>query len=119
MMKFLKGLTPVQWFLVLLALLGALGGAVTQLTDLFGPGVAKTIVTVSNLMTTILSSIMVPLTGQTAQINAVQAMPGVSSIIVNKDANPVLATIAVDPNSKVEASPEAQKAVEATVKANL
>lgn len=114
MMAYLKGLTPGQWFAIILAFLGVLGGTVTQLTDLFGPDVARKIVTVSNLLTTVLSAIMVPLTGTGAQIRAVNDLPGVDKIIVNKDANPALATIAIDPKSKVEPTPAAQAAVAAT-----
>ncbi len=118
MIKFLKSLTPAQWFAITLAILGVLGGATAQLSDLFGPKLAHSLVTVSSLLTTILSAIMVPLTGQSAQIAAVNAMPGVSSILVNAQANPTLAAAAVDPNSKVEATPAAATAVAATAKAN-
>lgn len=116
MINLLKNLTPLQWFAVTLAILGVLGASTVQLTELFGGTVAKSIVTASTLLTSILSSIMVPLTGQSAQIRAVNDMPGVSSIVVNEKANPTLAAIAVDPNSKVEAAPSAQKIVEATAK---
>lgn len=116
MIAYLKSLTPLQWFAIILAVLGVLGGATAQLTDLFGAQLAHGIVTASSLLTSILSAIMIPMTGQSAMVNAVQQMPGVSSIVVNSKANQTLAAIAVDPNSKVEAAPEAAKAVEATAK---
>lgn len=117
MIAYLRTLTPAQWFAISLAILGVLGGATAQLTDVFGPGLAHSISTISSLLTTILSAIMVPLTGQSAQIKAVNDMPGVSSIVVNKQANQALAAIAIDPATKVEATPEAQKTVEETAKA--
>lgn len=117
MIAMLRNLTPQQWFLVFLAALGVFGGATAQLTELFGAAHAHLIVTASSFLSTLISAIMVPLTGQGALINAVQAMPGVSKIVVNQDANQTLAAVAVDPNSKVEAAPGAEKAVEATAKA--
>lgn len=117
MIRMLKNLTPQQWFLVFLAALGVASGATAQLTDLFGPKIAHLVVTASSLASTLISAIMVPMTGQNAQIRAVDAMPGVQSIVVNEKANPTLAAVAVDPNSKVEATPAAAKAVEATAKA--
>lgn len=116
MRAYLRGLTPAQWFAITLAILGVLGGATAQLNDLFGPKLAHGIVTASTLMTSIISALLVPLTGQSAQIAAVNAMPGVSSIVVNEKANATLAAVAIDPSSKVEAAPDAQKAVEATAK---
>jgi drug/metabolite transporter (DMT)-like permease len=117
MISYLKTLTPAQWFGIILAILGVLSVSTAQLTDLLGPTIAKTIVTSSGLLTSILSSLLVQFTGQGAQIKAVQSMPGVDQIVVNKNANATLATIAVDPNSKVEAAPEALAAVNATAKA--
>lgn len=116
MISYLKNLTPLQWFAVTLAVLGVLGGATAQLNDLFGPKLAHTIVTISTLMTSLISAVMVPMSGQGAMLRAVNDMPGVSRIVVNEKANETLATIAVDPRSKVEATPEATQAVEETAK---
>ena len=116
MIRFLRSLTPAQWFGIVIAILSVLAGATAQLTDLFGAMHAHLIVTASNLLMTVLSSILVQMSGQSAQIRAVNDMPGVQTITVNEKANPTLAAIAVDPNSKVEATPAAAKAVEATAK---
>lgn len=117
MITYLKGLTPMQWFASILAILGVLGASTVQLTDLLGPALAKTVVTISNLAMTIMSAIMVPMTGQTAQVRAVQAMPGVDKIVVNEKANPALATLAVDPvNPKIEATAQATATVIETAK---
>lgn len=116
MFSYLKSLTPMQSIAIVMAILGVLGGATAQLNDLLGPTLAHTVVTASSFLTTLLSAIMVPLTGQSAQLKAVNDMPGIQQIIVNKNANQTLAATAVDPNSKYEAAPEAQKAVETTAK---
>lgn len=116
MIQLLKGLTVNQWIAITIAILSALGGATTQLTDLFGLHVAKLIVTFSTLLTTIISSVLVSFTSQSAQIGNVSAMPGVDKIVVNKDANQTLAQIAVNPNTKVEAAPDALEAVTQTAK---
>ena len=116
MLAYLKNLTPAQQFAITLAILSALGGSITQLNDIVGPVAAKWIVTTSTFFSTMLSAILVSLTSQGSQIKAVSAMPGVSSITVNENANQTLAAIAVAPTSKVEAAPSAQKIVEATAK---
>lgn len=88
-----------------------------QLTDLLGPGVAKTIVTISGLANMILQGITVALTTQSAQVKDVAAMPGVERITVNATANAALATMAVDKNQdKVAPTPAAEQAVAQTAK---
>lgn len=114
----LRNLTTGQWIGIVIAVLGVLGASTTQLTDLFGAGVAKTLVTASNLVTSILSSIMVAMTGQSAQVRAVQDMPGVEKIVVNDQANATLATLATDPKQdKIEPTLAAATAVKATARA--
>lgn len=108
-------LNSTQVILIIIAVLSALSGAAAQLTDVFGATTAHTIVSASGLLSTIMTSILVPLTGQTAQLKAVQAMPGVESIQVNAKANNTLAALAVDPTQdKIEAAPGAEQAVKKT-----
>jgi hypothetical protein len=104
----------------------AIGGAVisvlmvssAQLTDLLGPGVAKTIVTVAGLTNMILQSVTVALSTQTAQVKDVAAMPGIEKISVNSSASSALATLAVDPaQAKVSATPSSEAAVQKTAAA--
>lgn len=90
-------LTRNQILAITLAVLGVLAGSATQLTDLFGANVAKTAVTASSLVQTILASILAALTGQSSQVKDVLAMPGVERVTVNERANSTLAAIAVDP----------------------
>lgn len=117
MIVYLKNLTPGQWMAVIIGILSATAGASAQLTPVFGAGLSNTIVSVANLiMTVFVTPFLFVITGQNAQIKAVNAMPGVSQIVINEKANSTLAAIAVDPSTKVEATPEAQKTVEATAK---
>lgn len=110
-------LTRNQYIAIALAVLGVLAVSGTQLTDLFGAPVAKTIATASSLINTILASILAVLTGQSQQVKDVLAMPGVEKIDVNAKANTALAAIAVDPNiDKIAPTPAAIDKVTETAK---
>jgi len=111
-------LTTNQIIAVVMVILGVLVGSTAQLTDLLGPGTTKTIVSLASLANTMLSGIMVVLTGQTAQIKNVIAMPGVEKITVNSQANQTLAAVAIDPAvNKISPTPAAMADVTATAKA--
>lgn len=86
------------------AVVSALMVATSQLTDLFGAGVAKEIVSASALGNMILQSVMISLTGQGNTVRDVLDMPGVEHINVNGAANQTLAEIAMDP-SQIKISP--------------
>ena len=110
-------LTAIQWMAISVLVLGALSTSNAQLIDLFGPLTAKTIGSAAVLGTTILGAVLGFLGGQTGQLKAVQAMPGVDKIVVNEKANPTLAKAAVDEdNPKIEAKPSAQQVVSETAK---
>lgn len=110
-------LTPLQIIGIVLIINGALIGSVTQLTDLFGPQVAKYIVSLASLGNSIFGGIVTMISGQGAQIKNVLAMPGVEKIDVNGMANSTLASIAVDPTvDKIAPTPAAQESVQATAK---
>ena len=79
------------------AIVSVLMVSTSQLTDLFGPGVAKTVISVAGLVNMILSSVMAALTSQGSTVKDVLAMPGVSSIGVNAKATQTLADMAMDP----------------------
>lgn len=103
---------------IALVVLGVFVASTAQLTDLFGPNVAKTIVSLSGLLMSIMSGVLGIITGQSGQLKAVQAMPGVEKIVVNSMANNTLASLAVDQQQdKIEAMPSAAAAVAATAKA--
>lgn len=103
---------------IIIVVLGVLVASTSQLTDLVGPMVTKDIVSGSTLLMSILAGVNSILQGQGSQIAAVQAMPGVDKIVVNEKANSTLATMAVDPSqNKIEATPQAERAVQATAAA--
>lgn len=110
-------LTPLQIIGIILAVNGALTSATGQLTDLFGPTIAKDIASIASLGSAILGGIITSMSGQASQIKNVLAMPGVEKINVNAQANAALASIAVDPTvDKISPTPAAQTVVEQIAK---
>lgn len=106
-----------QLISIVIAILGVLMISTAQLTDLFGPTLAKSVVSTAALLNSVLASIMAVITSQGSTVKDVLAMPGVDKINVNASANQTLAAIAVDPTiNKISATPQAQAAVEATAK---
>lgn len=79
------------------AILSVLMVSTTQLTDLFGPGITKTITATAGLVNTILSSVLAVISSQGSLVRDVAAMPGIEKIQVNANANQTLATVATDP----------------------
>ena len=111
----MMNLTGKQVFAIVIAVLGVLMASTAQLTELFGPGVTKTIVSVAGLTNSVLASILAVLTSQGHTVTAVQAMPGVERITVNEQANATLASLAVDPNNaKISAASGSESAVQAS-----
>lgn len=101
------------------AVVSVLMVSTAQLTDLLGPGLAKTITTVAGLLNMLLQSITVALTSQGSTLRDVAAMPGVEKVLLNGQANSTAATLAVDPmQDKIEAAPGAHAAVEQASKGN-
>lgn len=90
-------LTPAQIIALVISTLGVLAGASAQLTTLFGQNVAGLIVTSSSLLSAVLAGWIAVLTGQASITKQVAAMPGVERVVVNENANPVLASVATDP----------------------
>lgn len=92
-----------QIIAIVIAILAVLMASTAQLTDLFGPKVAKTIISAAGLINGMLSGVLAVITGQAGMVKDVQDMPGVERIQVNAKANPTLARIALDENvDKVE-----------------
>lgn len=87
-----------QIIAITIAVLGVLIGSAAQLTDLFGPGWTKTIISVASLLNSILSSVLAVISSQGGQVRDVLAMLGVEHIDVNREANKTLAAIAIDRN---------------------
>ena len=105
-------LTINQWISIALVVLGVNVASTAQLTDLMGPQAAKYIVSLSGLLMSIVAGVQGIISGQASQLKAVQAMPGVETILVNKQANQTLARLALDQaQPKIDVLPEAAKAV--------
>lgn len=93
-------------------LCGILAISGTQLTDAIGSGPAHTVTALAGLGSTILGFAVSFFTGQAGLVKNVLAMPGVEKLTVNAEANPTLASVAVDPSQpKIEATPQAEAAV--------
>lgn len=117
-------LTSVQKLALIVGVCAFLAGASSQIDPIIAAFVAdpKMVAAISKAITGafgltggIFAVPLTIMTSQGAQVKAVQAMPGVKSIVVSADANSTLATLAVDPaQDKIEAAPEAIKAVKAT-----
>lgn len=86
-----------QILALIITTLSVLGASTAQLTDLFGPTLAKTILSASSLLTGILSGWMAIVTGQTGMVKDVSNITGVEPIKINKEANAALARVALDP----------------------
>lgn len=106
-----------QLIAITIAVLGVLMVSTSQLTDLFGPVITKSITAVAALLNSVLGATLAVITSQTGTVKDVLAMDGVDKINVNASANQTLAAIAVDPTiNKISPTPAAQSAVEATAK---
>lgn len=107
-----------QVLAVIMVVLGVVMASTTQLTELgLTPGAAKAIVGFAGMLNAILAGTLGILTTQANTVKDVQAMQGVESIVVNKQANQTLAALAVDPaQAKVEVKTSDTAAVNLTAK---
>lgn len=110
-------ITRNQWLAIIVLVLSVSSGATAQLTDIFGPGMAKILGSLSSLGATIVSGVQLILGGQGQQVKDVAAMPGVEQVTINANANQALATVAVDPaQTKIEPKASDVQAVAETAK---
>lgn len=86
-----------QILAIIIAILSVTAASTAQLTDIFGPGPTKTIISLAGLLNSALSSILAVVTSQSNVVKDTLAMPGVENIQINRQANQTLASIAVDP----------------------
>lgn len=99
---------------IAIAVLGVLMISTTQLTDLFGAGVAKTIVSLSALLNTTLGSVMAVISSTSQQVKDVSNMQGVDPIRINANAPQALASLAINPSlNNIGPSEHEYEAVEA------
>lgn len=112
------GITRNQWIAIAVLILSVNMGATAQLTDLFGAHIAKIIVSLSSLGSSILAGVQIILGSQGTQIKDVRSMDGVAKVLIGENANPALAKLATDPNEpKVGAvSPEVRQTLIETAK---
>lgn len=82
---------------IIIAVLSVLMISGAQLNDLIGSTASKTVVSLAGLLNMILGSVMAAISGQSNLVRDVAAMPGVERISINAQANPTLASVAVDP----------------------
>ena len=85
-----------QVIAIVIAVLSVMSGSTAQLTDLFGSGIAKIIISFSSIATTTLSSVLAVISSQTSTVKEVLNMPGVDKININADANKTLSAMAID-----------------------
>ncbi len=110
-------LTLKQIIAIVCAVLSAMAVATSQMTEIFGPTLAKSLMAGAGLLNTVLSSILAILTSQAGTVRDVQEMAGVEKITVNAQANSTLAGMAVaQDNAKIEAAPGQDAAVNKAAK---
>ena len=89
-------LTSKQWFQIVQAALSSLITAGALFQTLFGQDVTLKIIAVLGLANIVISSVGAALSGQANLVKDVAAMPGVSRISINDQANATLASVATD-----------------------
>lgn len=105
-----------QLIAISIAILGVLMVSTSQLTDLFGPTVTKSITAVAALLNSTLGATLAVITSQAGTVKDVAAMPGVEKIQINAQASQALASVAVDPNQpKVGGGTDQDQAVLRTI----
>lgn len=83
---------------IVIAILGVLMISTSQLTDLFGAGTAKNIVSTAALLNSILGSVMAVITSNTQTVKDASNTLGVQPLRITSDASPAIAALAVNPN---------------------
>ncbi len=113
-------ITRNQWIAITILALGLISGATAQMTDIFGPNLAKSIASAASFLSSFVAGIQVILGTQTAQVKDVLAMPGIEHVSVNDKASQNLAAVAVDPTvNKIAPTQAAQVAVEAVAEGRV
>lgn len=87
-----------QVVLIILSLLSFTAAATTQLTDVFGPGVAKGIASVASLLNGMMSAALAPFLSNSSVVKDAGALDGVN-VRVTGEAAPQIAALAVAPDN--------------------
>lgn len=102
-----------QIVLIVIAMLSFLAGASANLTDLFGAGVAKVIVSAATFANGLISAMMAQFLSNTNVVRDAGAMQGVE-VQISRSATPSIAALAVDPTEKsIAPAPGEDRAVQA------
>ena len=136
-------LTRQQMFGIAIVVLSVLIGSTAQLTDLFGSGVAKIVISFATMANSIIGGVQTIMGGQSGQVRDVMSstdggrklldkmlaqpggqdtvvrqvldMPGVDKMDINEKASPELAQLAIDASvDKISPTLEARDAVTKT-----
>lgn len=113
MKEFLGTITPLQWLGIVILFNGTIVGGTAALTQMgLPPVVVQALSAFCGLANVFLGGLVTMFGGQAAMVKGVQAMPGVSRIAINENANATLAQLATDPaQSKVGATTPEVRAV--------
>jgi hypothetical protein len=87
---------PKQWFQIISGSVSGLITGAALFQQLLGQETALIVVAALGLVNIVISSVGTALSGQAQLVKDVAAMPGVEKITINAQANPTLATVAVD-----------------------
>ena len=85
-----------QIVVIVIALLSFLASASANLTELFGPGTAKIIVSTSTFLNGLISAALMPFLSNTSVVKDAGALKGVD-IQVSRTAAPAIAALAIAP----------------------
>lgn len=112
----MNNITGKQWLQISGVFLSVVVASTANLTDLFGSGNAKLIVSAASLLNAFIQGVSVVLMSQGNIVKEVSLMPGVDPLKINAQANPTVAGLALDPaQAKIAPAAGAGDALRATV----
>lgn len=129
----MSGISRNQWIGIAIVILGVIANGSTNLTPVVGAGLTQILVNLATLLNTGLGGVIIVLGGNQTQareviqnpanqeqiVKAVAAMPGLEPLQANRNANAVVAQLAVDPSAtNISAKPSDAAAVMATASAS-
>lgn len=110
---------PKQWFRIVSGFVSSMITSAALFNPIIGEKNALVVVAVLGILNLALNSVDTALSGQAQLVKDVAAMPGVEKITINEQANPTLATVAVDPTAdKIAPTYQAQDVVTQTARGN-
>jgi hypothetical protein len=109
---------PKQWLQIIGGSVSGLITGAALLNPIFGQELSLQIVAGLGIFNIIISSVATAVSGQAQLVKDVRAMPGVEKVLINENANPTLAAVAIDPDEpKVGATtPDVREILKETAK---